>query len=356
MANTPVAHINLGAISRNFDLVRALAPSSKIMALVKANAYGHGATEVCKALAAADAFAVARVAEGVELREAGVEHSLFVLQGFIDAHEMNLCRINRMIPVLHSAYQVECLKRSRHAEMAVWIKIDTGMHRLGFSVEEFRKGMTEGSVLNVAGVMSHLANADNPDHQENRNQIQIFDDVTRDLDVELSVANSGAIMNYPNSHFDWVRPGIMLYGGSPSGEVDERLAPAMTLLAPVVAVNRVQRGESIGYGNSWFAREDTRVAVLSIGYADGYPREVPPEACVLIGGERRKIIGRISMDMMFVELAANDIVRQGDMATMWGAGLPVDEVGKTIGTIGYTLLSRLTPRVERRFVRDEEGR
>jgi len=352
MANVPVRYIHLDAIQRNLDLARSLAPRSKVMAVVKADAYGHGAVEVASSLTGADALGVARIVEGVALREAGITVPVYVLEGYIDLEELEICRINRLIPVLHSPYQIDVLKSSRHVDMGIWIKVDTGMHRLGFSAEEFRRGMTSGTRLNVLGVMSHLANADDPGHEETEAQLQIFTELTRDLACELSVANSGAILNYPRSHFDYIRPGIMLYGGSSSLEPDSRLAAGMTLTAPVVSVNRIARGESIGYGSLWTASRDTNIAVAGIGYADGYPREMPAGTPVLINGERRPIVGRISMDMTFVELQDEDQVVPGDAVTLWGPGLPIDEVAGRLGTIGYTLMSGLTARVERRYCRD----
>lgn len=348
MTNAPVAWIHVDAIAHNLGVARQCAPRSKVMAVIKGDAYGHGALEVARSLDV-DALGVARVIEGVALREGGIDLPIVVLEGFIDENELDACRINRLVPTLHSAYQVEVLKNSRHRDMGIWIKVDSGMHRLGFSPEDFRRGMTTGDPLNIAGVMSHLANADDKNNPENRDQIEVFNELTRDLDCELSMANSGAILNYSRSHYDWIRPGIMLYGGSPAGVVDTRLAAAMTLTAPVVSVNRIAAGESIGYGSSWSARRDTRVAVLGIGYADGYPREMPQGTPVIIGGERRPIVGTISMDMTFVELDDQDEVRPGDTAVMWGRELPIDEIAAARDTIAYTLMSGLTPRVERRY-------
>lgn len=352
MRNRPVARIHLPAIRANLELARRLAPSSKVMAIVKGNAYGHGALEVCRFLSDVDAFCVARVAEGQALRAGGVDRTILVLEGFIDRSELEICRIDRLTPVLHSRYQTDLLKASPHTEMPVWVKVDTGMHRLGFSVEEFRAGMTSGAELNVVGVMSHLANADDPVNPENRDQLEIFTEVTHDLDVELSIANSGAIMNLPRSHFDWIRPGIMLYGGAPGTAPDERLRPAMTLLAPVLSVNEIEAGESIGYGSTWVAERPTRIAIIGIGYADGYPREMPAGTPVLVAGQRRAIVGRISMDLTFVELDPLDEVEPGDPVVLWGEGLPIDEVAARYGTIGYTLMSGLTGRLTYEYVED----
>lgn len=349
MLNSPVALVDLDAIRTNLALAKSLAPRSKVMAVVKADAYGHGAVRVSHSLSGVDAFGVARVSEGVELREAGVTQPIMVLEGFLDLEELDISRINRLVPVVHSQFQIDILKSSRHFDMNIWVKLDTGMHRLGFSAEEFHRGMTTGTSLGVRGVMSHFARSELPGVSTTRDQIEVFSELTRDMDCELSIANSGGILNYPESHFDWIRPGIMLYGGSPSGMPDARLCPAMTLVAPVLAVNEVHRGESIGYGHTWTASRETRVAVVGIGYADGYPREMPTGTPVLVGGERRPIVGRISMDMTFVELEDHDRVSPGDPVTFWGPGLPIDEVAATAGTIGYTLLSRLTRRVERRF-------
>ncbi len=349
MANAPIAHIDLDAIKTNLAFAKSLAPRSKALAVVKANAYGHGAVRVCQALTHADAFAVARTSEGVCLREAGIKKPIHVLEGFLDREELEVSRIERLTPVLHAEYQIEMLKASRHLDLPVWIKVDTGMHRLGFSVEEFRQGMTSGQALNVTGVMSHMANADDADHLENASQIEIFSEVTRDLDVELSLANSGSVIHFASSHFDWIRPGLMLYGGGPASEPDARLMPGMTLTAPVIAVNTVGRGETIGYGSTWVAPEETRIALIGIGYADGYPREVPPNMPVLVREQRRMIVGRVSMDMTFVQLEPDDVVAPGDRVTLWGVGLPVDEIANLRGTISYTLLSGLTDRVRRDY-------
>lgn len=349
MQNSPIALIHLDAIRHNLELVRRLAPRSKVIAVVKADAYGHGAVPVSRALQAADTLAVARVSEGVALREADITLPILVLEGFLDLQELEVSRINRLIPVVHSQYQIDILKASRYAEMNVWLKLDTGMHRLGFSPEAFHLGMTQGISLEVRGVMSHLAMSDKPNEPDVQSQIEIFTELTRDLDCGLSIANSGAIINYPNSHFDWVRAGIMLYGALPSVKADARLMPAMTLTAPVLAIQPVQRGEYVGYGGIWTASHDTRVAVVGLGYADGYPREMPPGASVLVGGKRRAIVGRISMDMTFVELDKADKVAPGDPIVFWGPGLPIHEIAGAAGTISYTLLSRLTSRVERRY-------
>lgn len=353
MPNTPVALVHLDAIQRNLQLAASLAPRSKTMAVIKANAYGHGAVAVAKSLVAANALAVARVAEGVELREADIDKPIYVLQGFTDLEELDVARINRLIPVVHSRYQIEILKNSRHFDMNIWIKLDTGMHRLGFSPEAFREGMTTGTQLQIRGVMSHLAKADVPEDADNRNQIEVFGDLVRGFDCDLSIANSGGILNLPDSHFDWVRPGIMLYGAAPSNKPDPRLEPAMTLTAPVLAINKVNRGETIGYGGAWCAPRDTRIAVVGIGYGDGYPREMPEGAPVLVNGQRRGIVGRISMDMLFVELAEDDVIAEGEEVVLWGPALPVEEIARLVGTIGYTMLSRLTGRVRRRYIHEQ---
>ena len=203
--------------------------------------------------------------------------------------------------------------------------------------------------VSVLGVASHFANADDPSHQENHDQLDVFRTTTDQLSCEKSMANSGAILGLSTSHYDWVRPGIMLYGGSSSGCPDPRLKPGMTLTAPVLAVRSVAAGESIGYGSTWRANSAARIAVLGIGYADGYPRELPPGTPVVIGSERCSIVGRVSMDMVMVKLPAKLEVRTGDQAEMWGNQLSIDEVAAHIGTLGYTLMSSLTARVERRL-------
>lgn len=348
MNNKPIAHIHVDNIQANLDFACDKSRGSKTMAVIKANAYGHGLELVAPRLKGMDAFAVARVAEGLALRTLGIDIPIYILQGFLGESELLQCADSQLTPMIHSTDQWQLLSAAE-TKLKVWLKFDSGMHRLGLTEAELDMILKSPSGPSVLGIASHFANADDPSHQENHDQLNEFRTVTGQLSCEKSMANSGAILSLGSSHYDWVRPGIMLYGGSSSGFPDPRLKPGMTLTAPVLAVRSVAAGESIGYGSTWRANAAARIAVLGIGYADGYPRELPPETPVVIKGERCSIVGRVSMDMVMVKLPAKLVVRTGDRAEMWGGQLIIDEVATHIGTLGYTLMSSLTARVERRL-------
>ena len=345
VGNSPCAIIHLDNIESNFDLVRSCAPESQTMVVVKADAYGHGVAEVCRRLCDADAFAVARVSEGIDLREAGLQHPICILEGFLDEAEQDACLEHGLIPTIHSLYQL----RQLDDQLPAWLKVNSGMHRLGFGIKEIEALVELIKEKSFIGVMSHLANADKAEYESNKAQLSRFREIVAKLDpaLALSIANSGGILNIPESHFEWVRPGIMLYGGSPSPRSDKRLKAGMTLTAPVISINELQAGDAIGYGSLWTAKQPCRVSVVGLGYADGYPREMPEGTAVLINHQRRELIGRISMDMTFVKIEDTDEVSPGDRVTFWGEELPVDEIANRIGTISYALMSGLTPRVKR---------
>jgi len=344
--NKPIAHIHLDNIQANLDLAREQSVGCKTMAVVKANAYGHGIALVAPVLKRMNAFAVARVDEALTLRSLGIEMPIYVLQGFLGEAELRHCLSCQLIPMIHTLDQWR-LVNSLGVKLLSWLKFDTGMHRLGLNESELDLILTEPGGLTILGISSHFANADRANHEENLRQLQKFQAKTAAMHLERSMANSGAIMGLKASHFDWVRPGIMLYGGSTSGTHDPTLKPGMTLTAPIIAVKSVTAGESVGYGSSWRAETDTRIAVVGIGYADGYPRELPTGTPVLINGERCSIVGRVSMDMITVELPARLAVNVGERAVLFGDKLFVDDVASHIGTLGYTLMSGLTARVER---------
>ena len=315
------------------------------MAVVKADAYGHGAAEVCAQLEQADAFAVARTSEGVELRNAGISHPIVVLEGFTDNQGRHSCGQYNLLPVIHSEYQLTQLDE----QMPAWLKVNTGMFRLGFSQTQVDEYLTVIQQKNFVGVMSHLANSEDVQRSSNQRQLDLFDRITHAISMNLpcSLAGSGGILGLPKTHKDWVRPGVMLYGGSPSAKLDSRLKAAMTLSASIIAVNELDIGDAIGYGSIWKARERCRVAVVGLGYGDGYPREMPEGTPVLLNQRRRRIVGRISMDMCFVELDRNDEARPGDRVIFWGEDLPIDEIAAQAGSISYALMTGLTNRVTR---------
>lgn len=347
-ANHPVALIHLDHIAANLKWAKALAPHSKHMVVVKANAYGHGASEVAEHLVDADAFAVARVEEAVQLRASVPNKSIVVLEGYLDASEAAECLAHQLSPVLHSGYQIDLLGEG----LPFWLKFNTGMFRLGFAPAEAQELAVKLAGLDLQGLMSHFANGDNPVHELNQTQIRLFEQCAASFPtVARCMGNSGAIMGLPEGHADWVRPGLMVYGGSPNGTPAEKLQAAMTLSAPILSINRLVLGDAVGYGSSWSADKPCRIAVIALGYADGYPREMPDGTPVLINGKRRPLVGRVSMDMCTVLLEDEDDIQPGDHAIFWGGNLPIDEIAAAAGTISYTLMAGLSHRVKRRYTK-----
>lgn len=355
----PVAHVDRGALAHNLGVARTRAAGSRVLAVIKADAYGHGALWAARAFAAADGFAVARAREALELRRAGVDRTILVLGGFADRESLERIAAERIDAVVHAHEQVEML-RSRHEgpPVRIWVKVDTGMHRLGFSPAELQAVWSElthlPGVAQPLHLMSHFAGADEPGSAATARQIACFDETLAGIGASApppaSLANSAAVLDAPAAHREWVRPGVMLYGVAPmagSRAADHGLRPAMTLTAPLVAVKTVEAGSPIGYGGAWTAPERMRLGLAAIGYADGYPRHAPSGTAVLVGGRRGALAGRVSMDLIAIDLRGCPETRAGDPVTLWGDGLPVEEVAEAAGTIGYELVTRLGPRVAR---------
>lgn len=350
----PRALIDHSALRDNLAVVRRHAPDSRVWAVIKANAYGHGMLEAAAALGSADGFAVARVAEGVRLREAGIAAPLLVLEGAVFADELAAAAEHRLELALHQPEQVALLEQARLPRpVRVWIKLDTGMHRLGFDPEDVPALLTrlehspEVDGL-PPGLMTHLANADDP--RDGLTAMQC--DRLRALDpaarYTLSIGNSAGILACPAARTHWVRPGIMLYGSSPligrtAAELD--LRPVMTLETRLIAVRNLRRGDAIGYGGTYLCPQDMPVGVAAIGYGDGYPRHAPAGTPVLVGGRPAPLVGRVSMDMINIDLRSVPDAAVGDPVTLWGDGLPVDEIAEHAGTISYELLCHVTARV-----------
>lgn len=315
------------------------------MAVVKADAYGHGLPQVARAIAPwVDALAVARVAEAVALRKSDIGCDIVVLQGFTSRSELADCAVNHFLPVVHTETQIRLMKEE--PELPVWIKVDTGMHRLGLTSSQLQD---VSPVLNVVGVMSHLANSDQHDHPMNKAQLSELLSCARGLGCPLSIANSGAVLSLPECHLDWVRPGIMLFGASADGREESRIREAMSLTAPVLSLQSLRVGDSVGYGSTWKASEACRIAVVGVGYADGYPREIDGGEVQTAAG-RRPIVGRVSMDMLTILLREEDHLDVGDQVTLWGDGLSIREVVAWAGTVPYTLMTGLTGRVHREYI------
>lgn len=323
-------------------------------AAVKADGYGHGLVRVARALSDADAFAVASIQEALILRRAGVQQRILLLEGVFDAAELPQCAQYGLNIAIHHPEQARMLETARlDRPLRVWLKIDTGMHRLGLEPDAaptvFRRLMDCASVAPAIGLMSHLARADERDCGYTLQQLQVFDKATAGLPGMRSLANSAGILGWSQTHFDWVRPGIMLYGASPFVDrlaADEDLRPAMTFQTRLIAIKRLQRGDPVGYGGTWVCPEDMDVGVAAVGYGDGYPRHAPSGTPVLINGREAALIGRVSMDMITVDLRQHPEARIGDPVVLWGEGLPVERIARAAGTISYVLMCGITARVK----------
>ncbi len=340
------AEISLSSIEFNFNQARLAAPTSKIMAVVKANAYGHGAVKVAQCLAAADAFAVARLDEAVQLREAGVQQPITLLGGIYQASQAKVAADFDIDLVVHDEAQLELIKGYPHR---IWLKLDTGMHRLGIeshSIPFFVNAIAESRLL---GLMSHFSDADQPNEAKNAQQLESLLLVGETLGVPLSMANSAGILSFPDSHLDWIRPGIMLYGANPLLDRQVALSAAMRLTAPLIAVKRIRAGETVGYGSTWTASSSGRIGVIGLGYADGYPREIAEGTRIYLNGIEEEIIGRISMDMLSVSLSPEQTARPGDLAELWGKRISIESIAEQAGTLSYTLMCNVSARVPRYY-------
>lgn len=351
----PRAIIDHAALRHNLDIVRRHAPDSRVWAVVKANGYGHGMLEVGATLASADGLAVARVEEAVRLRDAGIARPILVLEGALFDQELAAAYEHRLDLVLHRSEQVAFLERlGTVGSLRVWVKVDTGMHRLGLDPAEapalLARLRDNPYIEGSPGLMTHLANAD--DTRDGLTQVQC--ERLRALDpaarYRLNIGNSAGILAFPASRAHWVRPGIMLYGASPligRTAAELELQPVMTLQTQLIAVRSLRCGDAIGYGGTYVCPEDMPVGVVAIGYGDGYPRHAPAGTPVLVNGKRAPLVGRVSMDMINIDLRSLPDAVEGDLVTLWGEGLPVDEIAERAGTISYELLCQVTARVRR---------
>lgn len=343
------AVINLNALHQNLSQVKAYAPNSKVLAIIKANGYGHGIIRVASQLNKADGFGVASIDEAIVLRQKGFLHPIVILEGLFSEQELALAIQHRLDIAVHSFNQIEWLENCQSTvPMNLWIKLDTGMHRLGFSAEELQQVLLRVQNLSMPThlhLMSHFASADESETVTLK-QLECFNQMVGALPCAKSLSNSAGIQQYPQAHFDWVRPGIMLYGACASQQTVPNLKPVMTLISHLTSLKWIQAGESVGYGQTWTAERKSLIAVVAVGYGDGYPRHAPNGTPVLIQGRRMPLCGRVSMDMITVDVT--DIAEKvsiGDEAILWGEGLPVDVVAQASGTIGYELLCGVTKRV-----------
>ncbi len=351
------AEIDAAALAHNLGVVRERAPKSRIYAIVKADAYGHGLIPAARVFAAAGAegFGVACVEEALELRESGIRQRILVLEGVSEARELKLARAAELELVVHVDWQLEMLERDGAAGFErLWIKFNTGMHRLGFPAAEAEAVRARLETLRIPepGLMSHLACADEPEREETAQQLAAFERLCKLFPGPASLANSAGTLAHPSSHFDWVRPGLVLYGVSPFAGRDAQtlgLRPAMNFASRLIAVREVAAGESVGYGGDWRAPRASRIGTVSVGYGDGYPWRAARGGVALVRGHRVPLVGRVSMDMLAVDLTEFPDARVHDPVTLWGAGLSVEELARVVGTTAYELVCSVTRRVPRAY-------
>jgi alanine racemase len=340
-------------MQHNLAVARKCAPPSKVWAVVKANAYGHGLARGMHAFADADGLALIEIEGAVKLREMGWQKPVLLLEGFFDTRDLTAVAAHELQVAVHCDEQIEMLARSQIVKpVDVHLKMNSGMNRLGFTPAIYHRAHARlraiPFVRNIA-LMTHFANADDPLNAglPLSEQAKCFQDTVSNLVGERSLSNSAAILSHPQFAADWVRPGIMLYGGTPDNTAAQQhgLKPAMTLASEIIGVQQIGAGDAVGYGSRFIADRPMTIGVVACGYADGYPRHAPNGTPVLVDGIRTALIGRVSMDMLAVDLTGIPGAHVGSTVTLWGDSLPIDEVAHAAGTIGYELMCALTPRV-----------
>ena len=354
------AELRLEALKHNFELLRSRVPGSRVLAAVKANAYGHGIVPVAKALPEADAFAVARLVEAESLRNAGIETEIVLMGGVIDETELQRAAELDCDLVVHTEHQVDLLARLAAGRFRIWFKVDTGMHRLGVYPEAARPmldRLADMPAVRRLGLMTHLANADDLDDDASRRQFEQFAALADGFDGDVSVANSAALLGWAaDVRIDgrwsvrgdtWIRPGVSLYGVSPlvrQSADSLGLKPAMNFETSLIAVKPLAAGERVGYGGVWTAPRDTMLGIAAAGYGDGYSRVIPPDTPVLVNGRRAGLAGVVSMDLLAIDLGPGAKDAVGDPVRLWGEGLPVEEIAEYAGTTSYALVTGVRDR------------
>ncbi|BBO99603.1 alanine racemase [Sulfuriferula nivalis] len=346
MSRPAVAHIRLDAFRHNYRLAKKM-HGGRALAVIKANAYGHGAVQCALAIAdEADGYAVAAIEEALSLRAAGITAPILLLEGFFEAAELPEIVAHNLWVVIHHLWQVEALMAAQlRTPLTVWLKMDSDMHRVGLATDEYRRvyERLQGHP-NVADIilMSHFARADELDSCYTSRQIHTFHTAIAGINASISLSNSAAVLGWPDAYADWARPGIMLYGANPiagqEGQLNMPLRPVMQLTSAVISVRTVSMGEAVGYGGVFVADRTTRVGVVACGYADGYPRVAPSGTPVAVDGKLTCVIGRVSMDMLMVDLTDLPETGLGSRVELWGDQVSVNEVARRAGTIAYELL------------------
>ncbi|MFO6300122.1 alanine racemase [Rahnella selenatireducens] len=354
------AVIDRRALRHNLQRVRHLAPQSRLVAVVKANAYGHGLLETVHSLQDADYYGVSRLSEALSLRKSGIVKPILLLEGFFSPEELPLLVEHQLDTAVHSIEQLDALENAQLARpLNVWLKLDTGMHRLGVNpaqAEAFYQRLSAcKNVVQPVNMMSHFCRADDPESDATPRQLACFTAFAAGKPGQKSIAASGGILLWPQSHMSLVRPGIILYGVSPleTGDAsDFGLQPAMTLTSSLIAVREHFAGEPVGYGSTWTSDRDTRLGVVAMGYGDGYPRSAPSGTPVQVNGRIVPLVGRVSMDMITVDLGPDAPDKVGDEVIFWGAELPVERVAQATGISAYELVTQLSERVCRQYIGD----
>ena len=358
MTSYPVAIINLAALEYNFFRIKQLAPSSQIISVIKSNAYGHGYLEVARTLDGSDAFAVTRLSEGVQLRKVGIKHKIVLLEGILATSELEVAEDYDLSLVFHQQVQVDMLLQAKLSKPLIfcWLMLETGMHRLGFplnNVTNVLKSLsTSKSISGSIGLMSHFANADLANDPRNQKQLNAVLDIAEDSRA-ISMANSASILSFPASHQDWLRPGLMLYGASPFADItatDLGLKPVMQLKSVLTAIQNMHIGDQVGYGGDWKATRTTKSGIVRIGYGDGYNRCLSCVGYVSILGKLVRVLGRVSMDMICIDLHTCSEAIVGDEVVLWGNHqISIEQVAKQAKTIPYELMCQVSERVVREY-------
>jgi alanine racemase len=348
-----VATIHLAALRHNLSVARSHTPRAKTWAVVKANAYGHGLARAMHAFDDADGLALIEVDAAVRLREAGWTKPILLLEGFFEPADLPVCAAHGIQFAVHCNEQIDMLEKANlPAPVDVHLKLNSGMNRLGFAPGAYKDAHARlssiGAVRSIT-LMTHFANADDPSNAglQLSEQVRRFERAAEGLPGARSLANSAAVLTNPDLACDWVRPGIMLYGGTPGGRSAQEfgLKPAMTLSSEIIGIQHINTGEAVGYGSRFIAEKPTIIGVVACGYADGYPRHAPSGTPIMVDGHRTVLAGRVSMDMITVDLTGTPGARVGSKVELWGNTLPIDEVAIAAGTIGYELMCAIAPRV-----------
>ncbi|GAB54067.1 MULTISPECIES: catabolic alanine racemase DadX [Atlantibacter] len=351
MARPIVARLDLQALRQNLQVVRAAAPHSRVWSVVKANAYGHGLDRVWSSLSTTDGFAMLNIEEAILLRERGWKGPILMLEGFFHADELALFDQYRLTTSLHSNWQVKVLANAKlNAPIDVYLKINSGMNRLGFAPDRVQTVWQQLRGLKNVGqltLMAHFADAEQPEGIAG--PMARIEQAAEGLDCPRSLANSAATLWHQEAHYDWVRPGIVLYGASPSGEwrdvATSGLKPVMTLNSEIIGIQNLKAGDTVGYGSLYKASGEQRIGIVACGYADGYPRQAPTGTPVMVEGVRTQTVGRVSMDMLAVDLTPCPQAGIGSSVELWGDNIKIDDVAAPSGTVGYELMCALAPRV-----------